>query len=85
MINIHRVSYSLDNKKLHVHIIRKLNRLNKSQRHLEHEQIISRATLHRIQNGKSIQMSTFLKLVEWLRGEPKDYISMKIIRKRIKP
>ncbi len=64
----------LNNQKLFSDVLRKLNRLNKSQRHLPDTIGVKRSTLWRLGRNKTITMETFLKLVTWLEREPGIYI-----------
>ena len=65
----------LDSQKLHKNVLKRLNAINKPQRHLNSTKIgVSRSTLSRLSKNKPITLETFFKLLEWLNHEPKKYI-----------
>ena len=64
-----------DAKKMHSDILKRLNKINKSQRHLKETSIgVERSTLYRLSQNKHITMETFLILVEWLDKDANYYI-----------
>jgi len=65
---------SLDTKKIHFDILKRLNSINKPQRHLTEKIGISRATFWRLSKGHDITTSTFFILVEWLEKDINRYI-----------
>jgi len=65
---------TLNHEKLHLDIVRKLNRINRPQKYLSKKLGVSRSTLWRINNKKEIKLTTFLKLVKWLEKDIKLYI-----------
>lgn len=67
----------LHTKEIHRDVLKKLNRLNKPQRHLPDNLGIKRSTLFRMSKGRSITMETFLKLLNWLEVSPETYIKSK--------
>ena len=70
-------TYTLDSESLHLDIIRKLHQLKQPQAYLTKRLDISRSTLHRIDKGKEITMTTFLKILAWLDKEPNKYLIKK--------
>lgn len=68
-------SLSLNNSKLHREIIKRLNAIKKPQAYLTKRLQISRSTLWRIDQGKTIELQTFLKLVSWLGEDVNNYLT----------
>lgn len=57
---------TVDYNKMHTDIVRKLNRLNISQRQASEKIGISRATIFRISKQKPILLETYIKITDWL-------------------
>ena len=66
--------YTIDTKKLHKDILKKLSYVKKPQRHLTEKLNVSRSTFWRLSQGKTIEFETFFILIDWLYKEPNDYI-----------
>ena len=73
----------LDTNKIHRHILKKLNRLNKPQKYLAEKLIISRVTFYRLSLGKDITVETLFKLVQWLDKDINSYIKYNGEEKRL--
>lgn len=65
---------TLDTQKMHRDILRRLNSINKPQKHLTDKLGISRSTLWRLGQGRDITVSTFLILADWLEKGIYHYI-----------
>jgi len=65
------------NEKLHADVLRRLAQKNRSQQKLADLKVISRATLHRLQKGKPIQLATLFKIIDWLETDINLYIKQK--------
>ena len=68
---------TFDHKKLHRAVLVRLAAKNRSQQKLSDSKIVSRATLHRLQKGKPIQIATLFKIIDWLEADIKHYINQK--------
>tara|TARA_R110000823_G_scaffold278258_1_gene396695 strand:+ start:2208 stop:2414 length:207 start_codon:yes stop_codon:yes gene_type:complete len=64
----------INSKKMHRHILIRLNSIKKPQRHLTEKLGIGRSTFWRLSKDKDITTNTFLKLVEWLDKGFEEYI-----------
>lgn len=64
------INYNL----LHSRVLKKLNEINKPQKHLSEKLKISRVTLFRISKNNEITIETFLKLVNWLDEDVNKFI-----------
>lgn len=65
---------TLDTKKMHRDILRRLGSINKPQWYLTEKLNISRFTLHRLGQGKEITVKTMFILIEWLDKDINYYI-----------
>jgi predicted DNA-binding transcriptional regulator AlpA len=65
---------TLDTQKMHSDILKRLNAINKPQKHLTEKLGISRATFWRLSKGHEMKVNTFLKLVEWLEQPVTRYL-----------
>lgn len=60
--------------KIHKEVIRKLNKLGKSQDYLAKKYGFSRSTIYRLSHGKEIKLATTLKLLDFLDDDVNKYI-----------
>lgn len=65
---------TVDYDKMHTDIVRKLNRLNVSQRQASEKIGISRATIFRVYKQKPILLETYIKITDWLEQDLDYYI-----------
>ena len=65
---------TLDTKKMHRDILRRLNSIDKPQKYLTEKLGVSRATFWRLSQGHEMKTNTFLRLVEWLEHDVNRYI-----------
>ena len=68
------MAIKVNNAKLHKDILKRLNAINKPQRHLPETLGVRRSTLYRISIGRNITLETFFKLVEWLDKDLEEYV-----------
>lgn len=66
--------FELNTKRIHKDILQRLNELNKPQRFLTTEKVISRSTFNRLGQGKDITMNSYLRIIYWLDKEAGYYI-----------
>lgn len=64
----------LDTKKMHIDIIKRLNKIKKPQRYLTDKLGIARSTFWRLSQGHELKVTTFLKLVEWMDEPIEKYL-----------
>lgn len=67
----------VDYDKMHTDIVKKLNRLNISQRQASERIGISRATIFRVSKYKPLQLETYIKITDWLEKDLNYYIKVK--------
>jgi len=68
---------TIDYLKIHRHILKRLNQINKSQDCFAKKLKIGRSTIWRLSQKKEISMTNFLKIINWLDADLKDYIIIK--------
>lgn len=64
----------LNNQKIYLDCIKKINRLGISQRIASKQLGISRYIFFRLNKNKPIHIDSFLKIVDWLEGDLDDYV-----------
>lgn len=66
---------TINHKRMHKDILKRLNSIEKSQDYLAKKLSIGRSTIWRLSHGKEISTTNFFKIIKWLDNGINKYIT----------